>query len=401
MNILACLNAYDASSIINVVTPLAKLHDRGAITLTSLLEREVHPWHVAQADVVVTCRNLERMYRPIYDLAAELHIPVVYDLDDDLFNVPPTDPNYGYYQHHARREQLRWMLSQARLVRVHSPVLQASIHPINPSTHLVRAGIDLSLLPDHLPEISPPPFEIVYATSRTRNDNLFPLIVKDIEALLRHYGELIRLNMLGYDSPDLRKYPNVRFVPFDSDYAGFFQKFTRYGYAIGLAPMLDDTFHMSKTNTKFRDYAAAGAAGVYTDCALYRGRDSVIQGETGYLAENCEGAWFNAIASLIEDPSRIEKIRANARQCLLTTYPMEQFTDEWLHDLQSVFIERERTTIPETSRWWFNGNVRTRNRWIEHGRLLYRRYVPAGWRVRLRDLRLGFLQRAMPHRHQH
>ncbi len=280
------------------------------------------------------------------------------------------------------------MLASADLVRVHSPVLAEVVKPYNPRVKRVWAAVDWSRVPPTLPPLKTDPLEIVYATSRVQRDPLFEQMRADLVEVLEQYGDRVRLNLLGFDPGDLKRYPQVIYRPFSEDYAAFFREFTRFGYAIGLAPMQTDRFHQCKTDTKYRDYAAAGAAGIYTDCPLYRA--GVTPGETGLLVSGAPGSWAAAIRELIEHPTLIESIRQNARRFVEQRNNMETVTALWLDDLRG---QPPRPPLPanwQPPRWRFTRS--TNPRWARY-RAWYRKIIPARWRIRLLDLRTSLRAR--------
>ncbi len=383
LKVLAILPDYIPSTIINVTTPLKYLCQLGEIEFAHCLESMVTPQQVAGSDVIVACRNLEPIYNPVFQLADQLQIPIIYDLDDDLFDVPESDVFSSYYRHPKRRAALGWMLSHATLVRVHSPALKDIVHPYNPRVNLVWAAVDWTLVPETLPEIKKDPVEIVYATSRTKNDNLFQQMYDDLLQTLEKFGEQVRLNILGLDPGDLKSYPQVVYRQLDADYPHFFRDFTRYGYSIGLAPMETDLFHQCKTDTKYRDYAAAGAVGIYTDCPLYR--QGVTHMETGLLISGARGSWTEAITLLVEQPELVERIRQKARRFVQERNSMEAVSQMWLRDILAM---PKRPVTPESwspPRWRFTQS--SSGHWMRYRRL-YRSTVPINWRIQLRDLRI-------------
>ncbi|MBL8146977.1 MAG: glycosyltransferase [Anaerolineae bacterium] len=373
------------SSQINVVRPLRELEEQGAISLTVTTEGLVNPQTVVSADVLVACRNMELNSRAIFGFAQSLGIPWLYDLDDNLWEVPAGQAHSAYHNHPVRQEMLEWMLRNAQRVRVHSPRLREIVAPFNSSITLARAAVDWSLVPDTLPELSPGLVHIVYPTSRSAGDPLFDQMRSDLVELVNLPDMPLRLHIMGADPGDLKRHPKVVFRRFDDNYSLWFSEFTRFGYAIGLAPILRDAHHDSKTDTKFRDYAAAGAAGIYQDSPVYW--PSVKDGETGLLVSGEPGSWVAAIRRLIDNPALIETIRHNAVTLARSRNSIEQAQESWLSDISAAPF---RPPVPDDltlPRWSFTVKP---DHWSQRIKPLARRYVPARLRIALRNLDLNF-----------
>jgi hypothetical protein len=293
---------------------------------------------------------------------------------------------------------LEWLLQVSTLVRVHSPVLQQVVCEYNPNTIVVWAPVDWSLVPTQLPTLSTDPLHIVYAAQAETGEKMYPFMRHDLQTLLEKYGSHIRLHFMGYIPPDLCSHPLVTCHPFEQDYAAFFSQFTRFGYAIGLAPMIDDVFHNSKTNIKFRDYAAAGAAGIYADTPLYKG-NGVVDGETGLLVSGEPGTWLSALTRLIENPALIESIRQKARQYVENYYSMDAVGRMWMENFQSFpprrsLSDAERTMV-QTTKWSFSftGGLTPETPWVAGLLNVLRKILPVRWKVFLFDTILTLKKR--------
>lgn len=79
---------------------------------------------------------------------------------------------------------------------------------------------------------------------------------------------------------------------------------------IAVAPLETTAFNQYKSDLKLLDYAAIGAAGIYSDFTPYRA--SVIHGETGLLVPNESEAWVDALYTLIEDADLRYEIQSRA-----------------------------------------------------------------------------------------
>jgi glycosyltransferase involved in cell wall biosynthesis len=372
MHVLVLYPELFASPIVNILTPLRHLAEQGAITLDHGREDGVTPQQVRAADVLVTCRSVSPTVKPVYDYAMALGIPIIYDLDDNLFAVPPDSAPYRYFGHPDKQKQLRWMIAHADLVRAHSPTLSEVIRPMNARVAEVWAAVDWSLAPDALPVLREP-LRIVYAVSPYSGAMFYSIIRDDLKRLLEDHGERVHFTMLGYKEPALAKLPNCTYVPFETDYAKFFRDFTRAGYAIGLAPMKHDLFYQCKTDLKFRDYAAAGAAGVYTDSPLYR---QVEDGVTGIIVRNEPGAWYAAIEGLLNDRHKLETMRQQARDVAFRRYHVDSTSQQWLAQLQSVERRPAQPGLAHPEAWAFTRTDATGRKWLAAVKRAYHRVAP-------------------------
>jgi len=175
--------------------------------------------------------------------------------------------------------------------------------------------------------------KIVYMTGRM-HDKLASLFANDALQVLERYGAAVELHCWGYHPPELKGHRGVRLVRPVRDYDRHLRRFSRRGYDIGLAPLLDDEFHRAKTDTKFREYGACRVAGVYSNVEVYA--DAVTDGETGLLASNEPGAWSAAMARLIDDRRLRERIQANAWEHVRQHYSPEAFSAGWWEHIRGL-----------------------------------------------------------------
>src|SRR3954467_4000230 len=83
--VLAVLPAFIPSTILTVVKPLSALHRAGQIVADITLEPWLSRRQVERADVVVFSRNTSPH---ALDAALARSKPIIYDIDDNLFEIP-------------------------------------------------------------------------------------------------------------------------------------------------------------------------------------------------------------------------------------------------------------------------------------------------------------------------
>jgi len=336
-HVLVVLPAFIPSTQIYVVKPILALHCRGLLTAEIVLEHTVSYRNLAKADLLIFCRNTESAYQWILDFALNQNKPFVYELDDNFFEIPPTTEVGRYHRAPERLSQLERYLRAASLVRVYSKALSECVAKLNRKVVRIEGPVDWSLMPPKPPPRRREKVRIVYATSRIEDD-LAKVFLNDIGQLLRHYDGRIEIFFWGYHPPELRSHPAVRFLPLIGNYDSFFRKFARSQFDIGLAPLLKDEFCHSKSNVKFREYAACGIAGVYSKVGSYR--ECVEDELTGLLVETDAGGWFAAIQRLIDNSSLRQSIQQNGLAFARSHYDLEAFQEVLWAQIQALMVDR-------------------------------------------------------------
>ncbi len=336
--ILAVLPGFIPSTMITVVKPLVNLHRAGRIVARIVLEQQAGRKDVDWADAIVFCRNTDPRHAPLLAAARSRGTPLIYDLDDNLFELPPDCEGLSGMRETSRQAMLEEYLRAAALVRVYAQPLADRVAALNPRVVQVFAPVDLSLVPP-LRETRPSgPIKIVYATSRTQ-DALCELFWPALERIVSRYAGRIEVHFWGCRPPRPASGcpaapPNIRHHGLICQYDRYLRRFSRAGYDIGLAPLPDDVFYRSKTNNKFREYGAAGIAGIYSHNAVY---SQCVQNEvSGLLVANGTDHWHRAIERMIEDEALRTRIQQQARRYVREHYSQEKFEPLFLEQLREV-----------------------------------------------------------------
>jgi hypothetical protein len=155
--------------------------------------------------------------------------------------------------------------------------------------------------------------------------------------VLETYRGRVEAWFCGYHPPELAGRADVHNVDYIKDYDAFFRTFAGAGFDIGLAPLPDEAFYRSKSDNKFREYAAAGIAGIYSDMVVYR--DCVDHGRTGWLVSDAPGGWYAAMARLIEDDDLRLRIQREAPAHARSRYGVRQTAETWMAQIRAVWAE--------------------------------------------------------------
>ena len=328
--VLAILPRLCPSTWICIIKPLVALHEAGRVRAWITLESRATPRNVQQADLVVFCRNVRPDRAELLHTAVAAGVPVLYDLDDNFFELSPESASGQVFAQPEQLAMLTEYLTAASLVRVYSRPLLARAELLNSHVEMVAGAVDLHQVrrPAKLPG---GPVKLIYATSRL-DDSLGRIFLPALRRLLDEEGPRVEAHFWGPRPP--AELPAVRHHAVVHDYERFLRRFSSAGFDIGLAPLADDVFHRSKTNTKFREYGACGIAGIYSDVDVYS--DCVRQGETGLLVANDAEAWYRALRRLVDDADLRDKIQRQARREVEERYSQEKFEAVFLRQIEQL-----------------------------------------------------------------
>ena len=280
------------------------------------------------------------------DAVRQRRIPLVVDLDDDLFDVAGRVDSYDYGAHQASLE---------RLVRA-ADLLTVSTGPLGRAMEerAARVAVVPNLLDEFLwfgdagaatGRVAPRPSaagvaralravtarrrrvsaertcNLVYVGTRTHGDDL--ALLRPVIEQLRQRSDLdVTLFVVGGEErvpPGRRWYRSVQMPTTESHYA--YPEFVPWlrsrsrDWTIAVAPLREASFNHNKSDLKYLEYAALGLPAVYSDLVPYR--DSVRHDVTGILTENTTEAWSAAVLRLASDADLRERIAAEARAHVL------------------------------------------------------------------------------------
>ena len=326
------------SAYIRLLQPLAHPSIAGRFYVTP------SPLYYGQAAEIVV---VDRYWRPdcTAQMAAALAANVrqsgaklVYQIDDDLLALPGDDPLAA-----AKREIVATFLREADGVIVSTPALRARYAAHNAQIRVVGNALDERLLVQA--EITTPanPQRVVlgYMGTHTHDADLL-LLLPALTQLAQTTHTALELQIVGgLANPETRAqleqlpFPVTHLTPPVVEYPQFLPWFTGNVYwDIALAPLYNTPFNRAKSDIKFLDYAALGAAGIYSDLPVYN--ESVRHGETGLLAANDTASWVAALRSLIEQPALRRELAANARRYLYNERILVVRATDWADALETI-----------------------------------------------------------------
>jgi len=272
-------------------------------------------------DVIVTQRHAVTDPDRVEALLAHCRahrIRLVYDLDDDLLDLPEGHPDA------ERLEPLVPVIARlaeaADQLWVSTPDLAARLAPWRQGRGRARKPL---VMPNGLDERLwwPPPedaptagaIRLLCMGSQTHAEDL-EIILPALARLRASFGALVEIDIIGVTPFRLPAEFNQPLVPFVATrtYPAFVNWFSRqHRWHIGLAPLRDTKFNQTKSAIKAMDYAGLGIPTIASDIGVYDA--AISHGGNGLLLANDEVVWFEALAELVRDASYRQRLARGAR----------------------------------------------------------------------------------------
>jgi GT2 family glycosyltransferase/glycosyltransferase involved in cell wall biosynthesis len=252
------------------------------------------------ADIIVTQRYAIPDLRTAAALATHARrsgATLVFDLDDDLLNIPRTYPDAALLR--PRVKVVRRMLELADSVWVSTPALAGSLATIRPDAIVLADRLDERIW---MQKTTSEPtrdesIRVLCMGTPTHDDDL-TMLLPALVRLKAEFGDRVVIDIVGMTNRDDLPPGLNRLKPSEHatlSYPGFVDWLIRYrpGWHIGLAPLRDTPFNNGKSPIKAMDYAALGLGVLASDTPVYRG--SIADGPAGWLVANTEQTWYGAL----------------------------------------------------------------------------------------------------------
>ena len=284
---------------------------------------------------------------------------LIYALDDSFQDLPAEGKDWRLTEERLRVMQL--FLCQADGVMVTTPALRERLLGFNPNIVVVPHALDERLLSAERPggkaigyvstllryalNIARPSHAkrkvIGYMGTFTHDDDLM-MVLPALRTVWQRHREEIEFQIVGVvgraDTFQALKGLPVRVVkprPGQEEYPAFMSWFSSHlHWDIAISPLKDTPFNRCKSDIKFLDYSAIGAAGIYSQVPAYE--SSVRHLETGWLAENEVGAWIEALEGLLSDDRLRMQLVQNATRYLYAERILARCAHNWLKALESL-----------------------------------------------------------------
>ena len=293
--------------------------------------------YLAQGDVLVVQRQgTEGNYIALKYLKEQLGLKLVYDLDDNIWNVPRYNPARPFFERFKNGFGVCAQLCDVLTVSTQS--LKSAVRSALPDLRnkeilVVPNAIDFRLFRS-CEKRKDGKIIIGWSGSNTHTDdvemvwNLLPELLDEFENVYVH--------IVGAEpSGKLVGHPKVRHTPWvqTGEYPA---RLSTWAWDIFVAPLEDNKFNRSKSAIKLMEAAATGAAGIGTDVQPYR----EFYAFDDYLVKNglclTRYQWKEKLTKLIKDEAHRNEMVSRAQRITRTWFNIEKIKNNWIHALESV-----------------------------------------------------------------
>jgi glycosyltransferase involved in cell wall biosynthesis len=189
-----------------------------------------------------------------------------------------------------------------------------------------------------------------FASNISRLEDL-SFLLPELEDLLTQNPDW-EIDFIGV-APDIdRAAGNVNFLPYQHDYFSYVDLIRERKWDIVLSPLRDTESARSKTNNKYREFAALGVPGVFSAVGAYK---EVIDGQLGIVVENTAEAWREGILRLADNAELRHSIARAATADARNKYALGHVVEEW-----AAVFDEVAPSIPRASHAFVEPQIRHR-----------------------------------------
>lgn len=340
----------ESCTFVRSLTPLQALRSMGLVEYELL---HLMPWNVGairhtlrtldQWDLIWISRPRHYFMLPIIRAARQLSKPVLVDIDDWLLDVPADHVDADFYRMRPRRETIRTALRAADAITTSTHVIADRCAALGTRVHILPNAIDTTQFV-RLPRAEHAPLAVAFCGTPSHQDDV-PLIAPALRRLLSERQDRVRVISVGCPIPDLagaEGYTHHDFID-----APLYPRFlSELRIDVGLAPLQDTLFNAAKSDIKYLEYAATGAATIASPVTPYL---AAIRPDRGVIVDaNTPALWTAALHDMIAEAPGREHLAARAYEWVRAERSIEVTAMKWYTLFRQYVDEPGMRTAPGT-----------------------------------------------------
>jgi glycosyltransferase involved in cell wall biosynthesis len=277
--------------------------------------------------------------------------PFLYYIDDDFWSLDKATPLGRFYGHPFVRKALAYSIESSSVTLASTSYLASKLARFTADVRVMTPHVHPYLLENKV-SVSEPGrkgrIRLGFASNISRLEDL-SFLLPELENLLKQHPDW-EIDFIGV-TPDIsRAVGKVNFLPYQHDYYSYVDLIRERRWDIVLSPLLDTESARSKTNNKYREFAAMGVPGVFSAVGAY---NEVVDGELGIVVENTAEAWREGILRLAGDEELRHSIARHATADARNKYALGHVVTEW-----AAILDEVAPRIPQVSHEFVEPRIR-------------------------------------------
>lgn len=338
LNIVSVIEGKIPSTELGVDIPLKWLSINKKCRHYSIKANFLNFYHVLFADIIFFMRNIENNSINIFDLSKKLNKKIIYGIDDDFDTLSEEHPLKQYMLRNGLLNNYHRFLKESNVVCVYSQYFQKKLLKLNNNVFYLSNIAPIEIIKNLEKKINinkSNKIRIGYLGSSPQHIKFFNIIKNAVLRILEEYHSEVEFYLIGIKDEALDKYKNAFHVSFLKPINKYYEYMIKNKWDIGLAPMLDTEFEKAKTDNKYREYAALGIPGIYSNLEPFK--NSVRNNITGILVDNEPEKWYQAIKELILNKKVRNNIAVEAYNDVLLRYNIETYANSYFKVINQLF----------------------------------------------------------------
>jgi glycosyltransferase involved in cell wall biosynthesis len=245
---------------------------------------------------------------PLVKARSERGQVTVYEVNDDVAHVQPSNPVAGFFANPHHQILFRRLVHAAFAAQFSTQELIRIYGFLNPKQALFRNQLSRPAAPR--PERTDSRTVIGWGGSAGHLEDI-ARIAEPLKAFVNERADVV-LHIMGSERIGalFAGLPADKLRLFSPGSLDHYYAFVA-GLDIGIAPLEDAGFNRSRSDVKFLEYGLHGVAPVVKALAPYA--DTVVHGETGFLFEHTP-LLISTLQKLVETPELRARVAENARR---------------------------------------------------------------------------------------
>ena len=338
---LFCYNTDDYGCYwYRLLTPFSKIKEKCLNNSFDFSFRVDSVEQIKDFDIVVLQRATDGLGVDFLIEAKKHNIPVIYEVDDSLFNIADTNPAYKHYTRKDVRYAINYTVNNSDYMTVSTPYLSEYYKKEVGKQEIVILPNSIPLSKEYdrtnLVQKKSGKFRILL-TGGISHTGDWSFMANTFRDLVHNSKGEIEIMIFGFVPKALEGLPNtfyVKAVPVEK----YMETLAKLNFDLMLAPLADIDFNTYKSNLKFIESAVMGVPMIGSDVIAYN--STIIDGHNGWLLPNNPYRWMKHIERIRKDKELLKTVAANAYKTVEDGFDLDKTYKLWANLYNKAVSEK-------------------------------------------------------------